>query len=82
MTRLILSALACMVLTGGIGLLLVPILRALKAGQSIREVGPIWHGSKSGTPMMGGIMFILGAALCLLGNLPFMEDTSVFYVIT
>ena len=81
MTRLILSALACMVLTGGIGLLLVPILRALKAGQSIRKVGPIWHGNKSGTPMMGGLMFILGAALCLLGNLPFMEDTSVFYVL-
>jgi phospho-N-acetylmuramoyl-pentapeptide-transferase len=57
------------------------MLRALKAGQSIREVGPTWHNNKAGTPMMGGIMFILAAILCLLFHIPSMEDFSVFYVL-
>ena len=42
------------------GKFLVPKLRALKAGQSIREDGPTWHAGKAGTPTMGGLMFILG----------------------
>ena len=43
------------------GKFLIPVLRALKAGQSIREIGPSWHNSKAGTPTMGGIMFIAAA---------------------
>ena len=43
---------------------LIPVLRALKAGQSIREIGPSWHNTKAGTPIMGGIMFIASAGLC------------------
>ena len=81
MTRIIITALIACGLTLGIGYLLLPVLRALKAGQSIREVGPTWHNSKAGTPMMGGLMFIFGAALCLLVSIPAMEDFSVFYVL-
>ena len=81
MLRVIITALICGVATAGIGYLLLPVLRALKAGQSIREVGPTWHNSKAGTPMMGGIMFILGAIVCLLGSIPFMTEYSVFYVL-
>ncbi len=58
MTRILITAAAGCILTGGIGYLLLPVLRALKAGQSIREIGPTWHNSKAGTPMMGGLMFI------------------------
>ena len=39
--------------------ILIPILRARKAGQTILEIGPSWHKSKEGTPTMGGIGFIL-----------------------
>ena len=39
----------------------IPVLRRLKFGQEIREIGPSWHGKKSGTPTMGGISFILAA---------------------
>lgn len=46
-----------------IGPFLIPMLRRLKIGQSIREIGPNWHSKKSGTPTMGGIIFILGAAI-------------------
>lgn len=77
----LITALAGGVLTGIIGYLLLPVLRALKAGQSIREVGPTWHNNKAGTPMMGGLMFIFGLILCLLIAIPVMKDYSVFYVL-
>ena len=72
------TAIISLALTTLLGFLLLPLLRALKAGQSIRELGPTWHNNKAGTPMMGGLMFIASSALCLLGNIPFMEDYSVF----
>ena len=40
---------------------LLPVLRRLKFGQRILEIGPSWHLSKSGTPTMGGIAFIICA---------------------
>ena len=81
MTRVIVTALISCGITAAVGYLLLPVLRALKAGQSIREVGPTWHNSKAGTPMMGGLMFIISAVLCLLMNIPFMRDYSVFFVL-
>ena len=48
------------------GKFLVPELRKLKAGQSIREDGPTWHAGKAGTPTMGGLMFILGIFVSIL----------------
>ena len=48
------------------GLILIPLLRRLKAGQMIREDGPTWHMSKQGTPSMGGLMFILAMGVALV----------------
>ena len=83
MTRLLIAALVGGVLSGGLGYLLLPVLRALKAGQSIREIGPTWHNNKAGTPMMGGLMFIFAAILCLVGNVVagVMDDYTVFLVL-
>ena len=81
MTRIVITALIGCGLSLGAGYLLLPLLRALKAGQSIREVGPTWHNKKAGTPMMGGLMFIFAAIACLLINIPAMEAYSVFYVL-
>ena len=81
MTRILITAAVSAVLSGAIGWFLLPVLRALKAGQSIREVGPTWHNYKAGTPMMGGLMFIFAAILCLVGNLFTMTDHTVFYVL-
>ena len=81
MTRVIITALISCGITAAVGYLLLPVLRALKAGQSIREVGPTWHNNKAGTPMMGGLMFIISAVLCLLMNIPVMTDYSVFFVL-
>lgn len=53
-----------------VGIALIPALRRMKAGQTIREDGPTWHAGKQGTPTMGGIMFISGtAAMCVLGGM-------------
>jgi len=81
MTRVIITALISCGITAAAGYLLLPVLRALKAGQSIREVGPTWHNNKAGTPMMGGLMFIISAVLCLVMNIPAMTDYSVFFVL-
>lgn len=48
------------------GIWLVPILRKLKFGQTILDIGPSWHKKKQGTPTMGGIMFILGIVLAVV----------------
>ena len=53
-------------LTVLLGRVLIPVLRALKAGQSIREIGPKWHSVKAGTPTMGGLMFMAPALVCVL----------------
>ena len=45
---------------------IIPLLRKLKIGQSIREDGPASHLSKTGTPTMGGIIFIAGFLISLL----------------
>ena len=81
MTRIFVAALFGAALSGIIGYFLIPILRTITAGQSIREVGPTWHNYKAGTPMMGGLMFIAAAIICLLCNIPFMQDYTVFYVL-
>jgi phospho-N-acetylmuramoyl-pentapeptide-transferase len=81
MTRILITAAIGAVLSGALGFLLLPVLRALKAGQSIRELGPTWHNHKAGTPMMGGLMFIFASIICLLTSLPSMQDYTVFYVL-
>ncbi|MBR2897319.1 MAG: phospho-N-acetylmuramoyl-pentapeptide-transferase [Oscillospiraceae bacterium] len=60
------AALCAFVLSALFGQLLIPVLRALKAGQSIREIGPKWHAGKSGTPTMGGVSFIAAALLSVV----------------
>lgn len=55
---LTLPLLICGIVTAGLGFWAVPALRALKAGQAIREDGPQSHLKKAGTPTMGGIFFI------------------------
>lgn len=48
-----------------LGYIAIPVLRKLKARQSIREEGPRSHRVKAGTPTMGGI-FMLGAVLVVV----------------
>lgn len=53
-----------------VGIWLVPFLRKVHFGSTILDIGPKWHQSKQGTPLMGGFMFIAGiivsTAVCVL----------------
>ena len=81
MEKLLITAAIGGVVSAVLGLLLLPLLRALKAGQSVRDIGPTWHNSKAGTPLMGGLMFIGGTVICLLVNLISLTEYTVFYVL-
>ena len=63
---IILASITAFAISAVTGHYLVPALRRLKAGQSIREDGPTWHMGKQGTPTMGGLMFILAVAVSVL----------------
>ncbi len=70
----LISVVAGFVLALLLGKVLLPALRALKAGQSIKEIGPKWHNSKAGTPTMGGLMFIAASILCVFTGWLAMRD--------
>lgn len=63
---LIASVVVAMTVTACSGIWLVPMLRKLKFGQTILEIGPRWHKNKQGTPTMGGLMIILGVVLAVI----------------
>lgn len=46
-----------------ISMIVIPLLRKMKIGQSEREEGPKSHLKKSGTPTMGGIILIIATLL-------------------
>ena len=52
----------CALLALVIGIVLykifIPVLRKVKLGQKILEIGPSWHKSQEGTPNLGGVIFI------------------------
>lgn len=52
-----------------LGPVIIPFLKKVKAGQTVRDDGPKTHLKKSGTPTMGGILIIIS-----------MSVTSVLYV--
>ena len=56
-------------LSAALGPFIIPLLKRLKAGQTVRDDGPSTHLKKSGTPTMGGILIMVSVAV-----------TSVLYV--
>ncbi len=47
------------VMTALLGPVIIPFLHKLKFGQTVRDEGPESHKKKSGTPTMGGVMFLV-----------------------
>lgn len=61
-----------------LGPVVIPYLRRLKIGQTVREEGPKSHLKKNGTPTMGGILFLSGVtAACV----PFLERPGLLPVL-
>ena len=89
--QLLIGGIAAFLVAAVCGSFLIPVLRRLKFGQEIREEGPKWHEKKSGTPTMGGFIFIAGilAALAvtyalspILGySAPSLLDTGMLVVV-
>ena len=52
-----------------LGPVVIPFLRRLKVGQTVRDEGPQAHLKKNGTPTMGGILIMVAVVI-----------TSLFYV--
>ncbi|TPR40810.1 phospho-N-acetylmuramoyl-pentapeptide-transferase [Apilactobacillus micheneri] len=55
---------------------LISYFRSKHEGQMIREEGPRWHEKKSGTPTMGGLLFILAIIIASIVNGIFMHNLN------
>lgn len=65
----ILPAIIAFVISAVLCPIIIPFLQKLKFGQFIRDEGPEAHQKKSGTPTMGGVIFIISVIV-----------TSLFYM--
>ncbi len=65
-TQIIITILVSFFLAALLGPVLIPFLKRIKAGQSIREEGPESHLQKAGTPTIGGIIIILATIITAL----------------
>lgn len=61
-----------------LGPVVIPRLRDLKFGQAIREEGPQSHLHKTGTPTMGGLIFIVAFLIPIALTLTFDMPEMVF----
>lgn len=64
-----LSVIISFAISVALGPLVIPFLRRLKVGQTVREEGPESHLKKNGTPTMGGILILVSIVI-----------TSLFFV--
>lgn len=60
---------ASFAISAAAGPVVIPVLRRLKVGQTVRDDGPQTHLKKNGTPTMGGLIFLFSVVV-----------TSLFYV--
>ncbi|HLS54181.1 MAG TPA: phospho-N-acetylmuramoyl-pentapeptide-transferase, partial [Tissierellaceae bacterium] len=51
-----------------LGPIIIPMLKLLNIGQSIREEGPKSHMAKSGTPTMGGIIMVIALIITVISS--------------
>lgn len=54
------------VVSVALGPIIIPFLRRLKVGQTVRDEGPKSHLKKSGTPTMGGILILTSVVITSL----------------
>src|SRR5437764_15493432 len=66
MVRVLLAGLIAMLVSIVLGPKFIEFLRRNEFGQHIREEGPAAHVAKQGTPVMGGLLMLVTAALAFL----------------
>ena len=72
----IIALVSSLALTGIILPWMIIFMRSHHEGQEIRDEGPKWHEKKSGTPTMGGVVFILAAAVSTIWVSFWQHETS------
>lgn len=79
---IIFGLLISFVLTIIIEPLMIPYMRKLKFGQSIRQEGPSSHQHKSGTPTMGGLVFSIVVFITVLIYFTVFKDNIINFNIS
>lgn len=64
------------------GPILIPFLTRLKFGQTVRDDGPASHFKKTGTPTMGGLIFLIPITLVSLYFIPEYREIQVMLLVT
>nr|WP_173916562.1 phospho-N-acetylmuramoyl-pentapeptide-transferase [Halobacillus sp. Marseille-Q1614] len=78
---LLLTMALSFVLTVILSPIIIPFLRRLKFGQSIRDEGPKSHQKKSGTPTMGGVMILIAITVTtLVSSFWFIPEPSQVHI--
>ena len=62
----ILPVIVSFVISAPLGPVVIPFLRRLKVGQTVRDEGPQAHLKKNGTPTMGGILIMIAVVVTSL----------------
>lgn len=70
------AAVLAFLITAIMGVWLVPLMRRIKYGQTILDIGPKWHKNKQGTPTMGGIQFAVGIAVAVFVGFAMLKSGS------
>ena len=84
LTKVVLVMMISLILSIITGIVLIPLLKKLKAGQRLSEYLEEKHRSKQGTPTMGGLIFIIPTVIVmflmyLFGKIKF--NTTILIVI-
>ena len=85
---MLLPILISFAISAALGPVVIPLLRRLKFGQTVRDDGPKSHLKKSGTPTMGGLIILAGIVITSLlyvkdypGIIPILFVTAGFGII-
>ena len=62
----VLPVIISFMISAALGPFIIPFLRRLKVGQTVRDEGPQSHIKKNGTPTMGGILILIAVVLTSL----------------
>lgn len=62
-STLLIAFIAAFLLSLVLGPIVLPILRKIKAGQTVRDDGPESHLKKNGTPTMGAFIYLISAGI-------------------
>ncbi len=75
----IITAVVAFLVSWLMGFWLIPFLKKIHFGQTILDIGPKWHKSKQGTPIMGGFLFICGTIVAVLVGFLVLSATEQDY---